>query len=285
LVLSAPIFDEETAEEFASYIYRGPAEGRHLVKNQILQSRMKKLFTEAFTALEIAEPLLSFDNDKNSEHVKQAIGAKNQTVAGVRIDGVVAGFVLLEDLSAGTCGEHIQTFSNNVTTETASFPEVIDILSGSDYCFVSVLDSVSAVITKNDFQKPAVRMWLFGMISIVEIFISRVIKEKYPGSSWQDLIPEGRLKAAKELQAERKRAGQDLNLLDCLHLADKAGILIKDPEMREDFGFESRKDAKKSAWEFMSLRNSLAHAHDIVTYDWDMIVNMSKRLDKIMTRI
>lgn len=206
-------------------------------------------------------------------------------MAGVRIDGVVAGYVLLKNLTSGSCGEHIRTFSNNILTETASLPQVIDVLSDYEYCFVSVLDSVIAVITKNDFQKPAVRMWLFGMISIVEIFISRVIKEKYPGSLWQDMISKGRLKAAKELQSERKRTGQDLNLLDCLHLSDKVGILIKDPKIREDFGFGSKSEAKKGIWEFMSLRNSLAHAHDIVTYDWETIVKMSKRLDKIMTRI
>lgn len=253
--------------------------------NQILQSRMKKLFAEAFTAVEIADQLLSFDSDKNSEYVKQSITANEQTVAGVRVDGVVTGYVLLKDLTAGVCGDHIRRFSNNVLTETASFPEIIDVLSDYEYCFISALDSVSGVVTKNDFQKPAVRMWLFGMISIVEIFVSRVIKEKYPGSSWQEHVPKGRLKSARELQSDRRKAGQNVNLLDCLHLSDKVGILIKDPDMREDFGFESKTEAKKRIWEFMSLRNSLAHAHDIVTYDWDMIVKISKRLDKIMTRI
>ncbi len=254
--------------------------------NQILRSRMKKLFTEAFTAVEIAEPLLSFDNDRNSKHVKQIIAANEQTVAGVRVDGVVAGFALLDELSEGICGDHIYPFDNEqIISVSTSFPDIIDKLCNWQYCFVSILDSIGAVICKDDFQKPPVRMWLFGMISIVEMFISRTIKEQFPDSSWQSKVPEGRLNAARELQSDRKRAGQNVNLLDCLHLSDKAGILIKDPDMREDFGFGSRKEAKKGIWEFMSLRNSLAHAHDIVTYDWDMIVMMSKRLDKIMTRI
>jgi hypothetical protein len=32
---------------------------------------MKRLFTEGFTAMDIAEPLLSFDADKSAEHVRQ----------------------------------------------------------------------------------------------------------------------------------------------------------------------------------------------------------------------
>lgn len=254
--------------------------------NQILQFRMKKLFTEAFTTIEIAEQLLSFDSNRNSDEVKQILTEKKLNVAGIRIDGVVAGFVLLEDLTSGTCGNHMQPFSENLTlTETASFPEIIKVLSETEFCFVTLLGSVGAVITKNDFQKPAVRMWLFGMITIIEMFISKTVKEKFSDSSWQSKLPEGRLEIAKTLQQARKKAGQNINLLDCLHLSDKAGILIKDSDMREDFMFGSRTEAKKAIWELMSLRNSLAHAHDIVTYDWDTIVVISKRLDKIMTRI
>ena len=254
--------------------------------NHILQSKMKRLFTEAFTAAEIAEPLLSFNHDCPATDVRSTILSKEVTVAGIRSDGFIAGFVLLDELSGGACGDHIHPFDNDqVISASASFPDIIDRLCNWQYCFVSVLDSVGAVVSKDDFQKPPVRMWLFGMISIAEMFISRTIKEKLPDSSWQSKLPESRLKIAQALQYARKQAGQNINLLDCLHLSDKAGILIKDPDMREDFGFGSRRDAKKGIWEFMSLRNSLAHSHDIVTYDWDMIVKMSKRLDKIMTRI
>ena len=34
-----------------------------------------------------------------------------------------------------------------------------------------------------------------------------------------------------------------------------------------------------------SLRNSLAHAHDIVAYDWSAIVEMSRRLDRMLSRL
>ncbi|MHC4206613.1 MAG: HD domain-containing protein, partial [Planctomycetota bacterium] len=61
----------------------------------------------------------------------------------------------------------------------------INCLDRSKYCFVSVLGNVGGVITRSDIQKPPVRMWLFGMITILEMFISRLLKAKYQDSSWQ----------------------------------------------------------------------------------------------------
>ena len=76
-----------------------------------------------------------------------------------------------------------------------------------------------------------------------------------------------------------------MELLDCLQLVDKARILMKDPDFREDAGLGSRRATEKAIRDFESLRNNLAHNNDIVTYDWDTIVSVSQRLDKIMTRI
>ena len=257
-----------------------------LMNSELLQSRMKKLFTEGFTAMDIAEPLLSFDADKPAKNVRQFMSDNNLDVVGIRKDGVVTGYVQLEDLADGNCADDMHYLDENIVLhQTSSYRDVIDCLSRSKYCFVSVLGSVSAVITRSDIQKPPVRMWLFGMISIVEMHISRTLKAKYQDSSWQILISANRLKKSQSLQEDRKRRNQKLSLLDCLQLADKVKILMKDPDMRKDAGFESKREAEKTIRDFESLRNSLAHAHNIVAYDWDTIVTVSKRLEKIMMRI
>ena len=36
--------------------------------------------------------------------------------------------------------------------------------------------------------------------------------------------------------------------------------------------------------QFESLRNSVAHTHDIVTYDWKAIVEVARRLDRMLSR-
>lgn len=61
--------------------------------------------------------------------------------------------------------------------------------------------------------------------------------------------------------------------------------LIKDPDMRKDFGFESTRQAKRAVKDLESLRNNLAHVQDILTHDWATIVTIATRLNKVMTRI
>jgi hypothetical protein len=247
---------------------------------------MEKLFTEGFTARDIAEPLLSFDADKPAKHVREFMKDNNLGVVGVRNDGIVTGYLEPEDLADGNCGDYEHQYDEGtVLNQASSYRDVINCLDKSKYCFVSVLGNVGGVITRNDIQKPPVRMWLFGMITILEMFISRMLKTKYQDSSWQAEVSANRLKKAQNLYDERSRRNQHVELLDCLQLVDKAQILMKDPDIRADGGFESRRAAEKSIRDFESLRNNLAHTNDIVTYDWDVIVMVSQRLDKIMTRI
>jgi hypothetical protein len=247
---------------------------------------MKKLFTEGFTAMDIAEPLVSFDADRSASDVRRFTSEKGLGVVGVRTDGVTAGYVEQEDLAEGNCGDSMRCFDEgNVLSETASYPHVIDCLSGAKYCFISTLGNVAGIITRGDIQKPPVRMWLFGMITILEMFVGRTVEARFPNDTWRKELSQGRLRKAEDLQDERKRRNQQVKLLDCLHLSDKMRILVKDPVVRKDAGLESVREAEKMARELESLRNNLVHAHDIVTYDWDTIVTVSKRLDRIMTRI
>jgi hypothetical protein len=128
-------------------------------------------------------------------------------------------------------------------------------------------------------------MWLFGMITIVEMYMVRQIELLFPHEAWRETISPGRLNKAETLRAERERMNQKARLVDCLHFVDKARILMKDPAVREDTGFGSKREAERALKAFESLRNNLAHGHDIVTYDWEAIVEVAGRLEKIMSRI
>jgi hypothetical protein len=52
---------------------------------------MKRLFTEGFMAIDIAEHLASFDTDKCAVDTLQFMNKNDLEVVGVRRDGVVAG--------------------------------------------------------------------------------------------------------------------------------------------------------------------------------------------------
>lgn len=251
-----------------------------------LQARMKRLFTEGFIAMDIADPLYSFDADKSAAEVKLFMKEKDLDIVGIRREGVNVGYVERQGLKRGSCSDHMHDFEKGqILPNAAHLPEVIAVLDEWKYCFITILGSVGAVITRNDLQKPPVRMWLFGMITIVEMFLLRMLEEKFPDNTWRGHLSSSRLKKAEMLKEERKRRNNPAKLIDCLQFSDKAQILMKDPEMLKESEFESRKEGVRGIKDLESLRNNLAHSQDIITYNWAAIVRMSQRLEKIMTRI
>jgi len=56
-------------------------------------------------------------------------------------------------------------------------------------------------------------MWLFGIVTLTEMRMTKLIKNRFIGEEWQDLIPEARRLAALNLQQERKRFNQNVELI------------------------------------------------------------------------
>ena len=245
-----------------------------------LGAHFKRQYNELFTAKDIAEPLLSFDADTAAVRAAAALREFNRDVATVRVDGEVMGFVTTEQLDhAGACGTHIRYFARDqVLTGDATFAEVIHVLTRHDYCFISLLGQVQGVLNRDDVNKPYMRMWLFGIITLFEMGMTQMVKEHFRGSPWEHLLPGGRVEAARKLLDERHRLNQQCDLIDCLQLGDKGQLLISNPELFPRLGFTSKSSGKRVLKQFQSLRNNLAHSQDISTYDWAQIARMSTRM-------
>jgi len=241
-----------------------------------------RLFMRAFSAEDIAEPLPSFDADTDAKTVKQTLARRGSNVAGVRVDGLVKGYVRPEGLGQGACLEALRPFKDGqVLRNEASLSDVVHVLTRHDHCFVCILGSVTGIIGRGDMQKPAVRMWLFGIITLSEKHMRDRILARWPNEEWTERLSPGRLEKAKHLRRERRRRGVECLLLDCVQVADQAQILMTMPEERLAFGFESKGAAREVIRQFQSLRNNLAHAQDIVSYDWAQIARMSQRMDAL----
>jgi hypothetical protein len=125
-------------------------------------------------------------------------------------------------------------------------------------------------------------MWLFGIVTFTEIELTDRIRARWPDGDWTGLVAPGRLAKAKALHDERTKRNQPSDLLDCLQLSDKARIIVTVEEERLALGFETMGAAKRVIKELESLRNNLAHAQDIVRYDWPQIARMTQRIDEIV---
>lgn len=245
--------------------------------------RALRTFARTFTPADIAEPLRSFDVVRPASEVKEVMQTNRLLVAGVRYNGKVSGYVSLNSLGEDLCGDTATKFHRTqVLTIGASLTEVVDVLSRHDYCFITVLGEVVAVIGRGDMHKPVVRMWLFGVISFTEIQYTDQIRLFWPDNAWSELLSRERLGRATALQKERLRRNQPCELIDCLQFGDKLRILISDKKQLERFGFKSAGAAKRVIKDLESLRNNLAHGQDFISNDWPQVIRIAKRMEIMM---
>lgn len=247
---------------------------------------LHRIFVEKFTAILITETLVSFDEDKPAAEIRAFMKKKDFDCIGVRRKGMVRGYALAAELKDGCLGDHIHPFTaEDHVHQTAPLTDVIHKVVERGRCFINILGDVGGIVTLPDLQKAAVRMWLFGQVTIFEMALVRAIEVLYPDGSWKNNISPARLAKARELQNERRRMKQPARLLDCLQLPDKGQILIKDPAAREKLGVVSASRAKKRFREITTLRNNLAHSQDILSTDWSAIVDRFDKLEEFLQRI
>jgi len=247
--------------------------------------KFRRMFMELFTARDIAESLYSFDLDSDCDTVRKVMQRKQQDVASIRISGTVQGYVRFVDLDGDDCSGSMRHFTiDQVITGDSTLSDVVHVLTRHDYCFISLLGEVVGVICRDDINKPMVRMWLFGLVTMIEMRVAQMIQSNFPDDSWQSAVSEDRLEKAKSMQQERLRRNQHCSLIDCLQLSDKARVAIEQPQMLEAMGFDSRRTAKRVIKSLESLRNNLSHAQDIVMHDWAQIARLSRRIEEYSGR-
>jgi len=239
------------------------------------------LFARSFSAGDVAESVLSFDVTQPQSAILAATREQGAAVALVRRQGRVFGVVLTEELEDADTLPKVHLFrSGQVVQVGAPLFDVVEVLCRQDYCFVEVLGEVAGVITRGDIQKPVVRMWLFGIITMIEMALTSRLRKVFPHGTWRPFLSASRLQKAEELLAERRRLKQRADLIDCLQFGDKGSILLNDPEFLRDFAFTNKSSAKERINDLQSLRNNLAHAQDIVTQDWAQISRLAREVSR-----
>ncbi len=245
--------------------------------------QLHRFFKTGFTAADIAEPLVSWDAQTSSEDAVRQMQILDFDVAGIRIAGAVSGWCLRDDLGDGECIAHLRSFfDSSVVSSVTPLSDVISRLGCAPRIFIIAFGGVGGIITRADLQKAPVRMWLFGLVTLVEDSFTRVLKDRFPGDAWHGMITGARLEAARRLHEERTRRNENLELADCLQFGDKGLILFKDEAIRLEMGFESRTRAKEVMRNLQQLRNNLAHSQDIVAGNLETIVGLAGSMDRVL---
>jgi hypothetical protein len=251
-----------------------------------LQARLEQTFRGAFHVRDVAEALLSFDAQMPAATALERLERRSFAVAGVREGGFMTGYATAVALErARVCGDALRAFEDDeILTGGTPLDEGLRRLAGRDRVFVTAFGRVAGIVTWSDVQKPPVRMWLFGLVTLLESAFTGLIEVWYPDDSWMELVSAGRLRKARELLRERRRmaAGTDLQLLDCLQLSDKGLLLLRQAETRRLLNVSSKEAGEKALRRLGQLRNNLAHAQDIVSEDGEMILRLAEGLENIV---
>jgi hypothetical protein len=243
-----------------------------------------RIFANTFTALDIADPLHSFDFDRSPQLILHDMAQAGIRVAGLRVNGKVTGFVEAGSLRNSAGATEFRPFvSDQGIPSTSSLMDVVEILTLHDYCFVTTLGTPVGVISRINIEKPAGRMWLFGIITVAELEFTERLRERFPDESWMKLLTSSRVENARELYAERVRRNQKCQLIDCLQFSDKLAILTSDPLELAAFDIPTANAARRVVKQIESLRNCLAHSQGFVEQDWPQIVRLARRIHQMVS--
>jgi hypothetical protein len=239
------------------------------------------LFVRSFAARDLAVPLPSCDDGTSVDSLREVMDAQRCEIVGIRRRGVLAGWVSRECLDEAS-SISVQAFDSAIlVSDTATLNDVIERLNRQPCVFVRSFGQIAGFIRRGDLDRPAMRMWLFGLVTIMERRVTWAIGQRFPDGSWSSLISAGRLEKARNLLHERRRRHQNPDLLDCLQFADKGDIIARDEPLRQFTRFASRREVESFVKGLQDLRNNLAHSQDL-TGNWDVVVELATNLHRIV---
>lgn len=243
---------------------------------------LRHFFDHGITVREIAEPLISFDGDHPSVEVHRFMEDHSFDVVGVRENGIVIGWVRAPDLDSGSIREYQILFQDGDQVSGSSpLLSALTQLKNREALFVTLLGQVGGIITRGDLQKAPVRMWLFGLISLIEMQLLRLIREAHPDGSWQNFLTPNRLSYARNIQKERQNRNTDIHLTDCLQWCDKTTILFKSELLTEKLHIGKSSEGK-TLHALEKLRNDLAHSQDIITGRWPELADLALSAEELL---
>jgi hypothetical protein len=247
---------------------------------------LRKLFESSITVKDIAEPFASFDASSDVSFVKKFMVKRDYDIIGVRKDGLIQGYAIKQELLSKTLEKYIKPFKEEeLLDERASLNEVFDKLECRSHLFILVFGQIGGIVTRGDLQKVPVRMWLFGLVSLIEMQLLRIINEYYINFKWKAHIKKDRLVKAKEIYEERRNDDTNIGLTDCLQFADKYTIILNDDELRKILSLENSKTkCRKLFKDLRKLRDKLAHVQNLITGKWEEINILVKNAEQLLEK-
>lgn len=252
-------------------------------------AEMRKLFEGGITARAVLEPLKSCPAEADAVEMAQILRARDFDVAGVQAhrEGPVIGFVATESLQRGLVRDHVQQMTaEHLISDATPLASLLSILKTKERTFVLMGPQVSGIITRADLNKPPVRVFLFGLISLLEMHLTFWVKDEYPNDGWTQSLAAGRLTQARKLRKDRQARNQPASLLECLQFCDKRDLVLRRKDLRDRLELGSSRKAQALLGRAEKLRDVLAHSQQDLTQgsSWVEIIEVVQWVEATVHR-
>lgn len=256
---------------------------------------LRKIF-ELITTRYITEfELVTADGKEDGMEVQKLMNNKNFDIIPVKSNGKINGYVETGKLTLGNCLGQMQSITNfDLVAESTPILTLFDLFNNTKRKWFLVLEGndVKGIVTIGDLRKAPVRMFLFALVNLIEMHLTKMIREyflnNFAGRIKEELskLIKERLKEAENIHKQKKDNGEDSDIFDCLQLCDKITIAKKKNEILEKIKIDdSKKKTESGLKRAERLRNRLAHGNDIVVKSWDEIFKIADFMEQILTNM
>lgn len=245
---------------------------------------LRSLYEQNITVNSISETMDTCNLHDDAEMIQSMMVIKDYDVLGVEENGIVIGYVVRNELKEGSCKEYYRSFSpTELVSESTPLIDTLFFLKEIDRIFILEGNRVTKVVTLADLQKPPIRMLLFGLISLLEMHLYRIINHYFPEDTWKTHLSTNRINLAEELFSLRKSQNEAIQLSDCLQICDKRDIVLNEKPLRERLGIETKSKGNHYFKQLEKLRNNLAHSQNINTQNsWDEMFLLIEQTEKLL---
>lgn len=170
-------------------------------------------------------------------------------------------------------GETRNLREKEVISESTPIADAIEYLKDQPYVFIKEKRDITRIVTKADIDSVPIRIWLFGMISLLEWQLRDYILANE--ILWESSLSENRIGKAKELFELKKEVNEEVRLIDCLQLIDLSSIIKKNWIHFEHIFINYSKSKSVSYFiKMTNLRNALSHSLRL-DFNWKDVYEIS----------
>ncbi len=257
-----------------------------------LKSRARDLHDlfGGMTVKYIAEKLECRDSSDDASVVRAYMEQRDFDLMGIKCQGNICGYVTRSGLQEGSCSDYQQPFAlTEIIADSTPLIDLFQLLRDRPSMFLLTRDRVHSIVTRGDLQKAPVRMFLFGLITLLEMHFLRFIRSRYPNDSWKELLAsdnEGRnqLKSARSLFSRKQKRNEEIDLAECLYFKGKALVILHTSQILEKLSVTSEQ-FQAFIEPANELRNNLAHGSDMVqNLSWPQVIDLASEVEQLLER-